>query len=187
MKNKFSSILIYLILWIAIVVCQILLLQGTSAENPTIFDHPSLYYSTIIVDVYLIVLFYLNYFFLAPFMFKRDLYKEYIFTAVAATIIGFVIPIICYSVFSWSMPNTATGRFPISSLGIVGPVFAISIGLAIRSVLEWAKLSSTDIEMKKTIREQDSKIARLEATIKELESKTKAKEDVVQVDADVVE
>lgn len=187
MKNKVSSILIYLILWITIVVCQILLIQGSSAQNPTIFDMPSLYYSTMIVDIYLIVLFYVNYLFLASFMFKRNLYKEYIFTAIAATIIGFIIPIICYSIFGWSIPNSNTDSFPISSLGIVGPVFAISIGLAIRSVLEWAKLSSSDIEMKKTIREQDAKIARLENIISELESKTKAKDDILQVDADIVE
>lgn len=180
MKDKFSSIVIYFVLWVAVVVCQILLFQFFSADNQTIFAQPSLYYSTIILDIYIILLFYLNYFFFAPFMFRRKFYKEYIFLAVTASIIGFVIPIIFYSLFSWSMPNSNDG-FPISFLGIVGPLFVISVGLAVRAVVEWAKLSTIDAEMRSTIAEQNAKIEELEAKIKDIDNiKNENTSDIVK-------
>lgn len=137
--NKSLSFLIYAGLWLLLVLAQTFLTSG-AGDAPSVFAAPDRYYSIWVVDLYLILLFYANYYILAPKMIRRRLFAPYIGLVGVAALIGFLIPIILYAAWQWSMPGVPVGTMPMSLVGIVGAIAAMSIGLAVRSVLEWIRL-----------------------------------------------
>ena len=106
----------------------------------SVFTNPRLYYSTWFTDLYLVVIFYLNYFLLAPRLMRRRLFQPYLWMTLAAALIGFIIPILCYSLWDLTMPGVAEGTVPVSSLGVIGVVAAMAIGLSVRGLYEWDSL-----------------------------------------------
>lgn len=137
--NKSLAVLIYSGIWILMVLVQTFV-TSSSGDVPSVFVNPELYYSTWALDVYLILLFYLNYYVLVPKMIRRRLFLPYLGMVVVASLVGFLLPIVLYVAWQWSMPGVPTGVTPMSSIGILGAIAAMSIGLAIRSILEWVRL-----------------------------------------------
>ena len=82
------------------------------------------------------MIFYLNYFLLAPRLMRRRLFQPYLWMTLAAALIGFIIPILCYSLWDLTMPGVAEGTVPVSSLGVIGVVAAMAIGLSVRGLYE---------------------------------------------------
>lgn len=144
--NKSLAFLIYSGIWLLLVLVQTFI-TSAMGDTPSVLMSPELYYSTWILDVYLIMLFYLNYYLIVPKMIRRRLFLPYFGVVVLASLVGFLLPIMLYVACQWTMPGTPVGIAPLSSVGVLGAVAAMSIGLAIRSVLEWVRLEKKLVEI----------------------------------------
>lgn len=151
--NRTISVSIYALLWFVLILLQTLVTSVQALDGESVFSRPELYYSTWLTDLYLVGLFYLNYYFLAPRMMRRRLYRPYLWMLLVVALIGFLIPLLCYAVWGLSMPGVVEGSAPLSSLGVVGAVAAITLGLAIRGLIEWDSLGQ---EVRALREERDS-------------------------------
>lgn len=171
--KKLSAVIVYFVLWLVAVIAQVLIL-GVSGTTPPIWSMPKMYYSILFLDVYLIVLFYINYFGLASYMVRKRLFKEYVFCVVVSALIGFVLPIGLFSAFGWSMPGVSQGSVPVSSLGPLGAVAVMAIGLAARALLEWVSLSSKIVLSEEKNKSLEKDLATFNTKVSELESELKS-------------
>ena len=142
--NRTISYALYAALWLILVILQTLLTPLLSPEEESVFTQPSLYYSTWLTDLYLVLIFYLNYYIFAPQLMRRRLFRSYLWLLVITALLGLMIPILCYSI--WGL-----NAVPISSLGVIGAVAVIMIGLAVRGLLEWDALGVENGELKEEI------------------------------------
>ena len=139
-SNRTISISVYASVWLVLILLQTLVTTVQGTAEMSVFSHPRLYFSTWLTDLYLVVVFYLNYFLFAPRLMRRRLFQPYLWVVLVAALIGFIIPILCYLVWGLSMPGLAEGSVPISSLGVIGVVAAMAIGLSVRGLYEWDSL-----------------------------------------------
>mgnify|MGYP000845726884 FL=1 len=151
--NRTISVSIYALLWFVLILLQTLVTSVQALDGESVFARPELYYSTWLTDLYLVGLFYLNYYFLAPRMMRRRLYRPYLWMLLVVALIGFLIPLLCYALWGLTMPGVVEGSAPLSSLGVVGAVAAIALGLAIRGLIEWDSLGQ---EVRALREERDS-------------------------------
>ena len=149
--DRTISYALYAALWLILVILQTLLTPLLSPEEVSVFTQPSLYYSTWPTDLYLIQIFYLNYHIFAPQLMRRRLFRSYLWLLVITALLGLMIPILCYSIWGLTMPGFAPNSVPISSLGVIGAVAVIMIGLAVRGLLEWDALGVENGELKAEI------------------------------------
>ena len=149
--DRTISYALYAALWLILVILQTLLTPLLSPEEVSVFTQPSLYYSTWLTDLYLVLIFYLNYYIFAPQLMRRRLFRSYLWLLVITALLGLMIPILCYSVWGLTMPGFAPNAVPISSLGVIGAVAVIMIGLAVRGLLEWDALGVENGELKEEI------------------------------------
>ncbi len=180
--NKIISFFVLLVMWLLLIILQTYTVSYQGAV-PNAFEAPELYYSTWLVDLYLIILFYLNYYLFAPMMIRRKLFHSYIYIIVTAMIVGFLIPIICFYTQHWSMPGVVTGQMPISLTGIVGALGVIAVGLALRSIKEWTKLEPQKKELKASvakIKELHGRIQELNTQVQEHQVETRTLEERIQ-------
>ena len=84
---------------------------------------------------------------------RRRLFQPYLWMTLAAALIGFIIPILCYSLWDLTMPGVAEGTVPVSSLGVIGVVAAMAIGLSVRGLYEWDSLG----QEVRTLKEEKTK------------------------------
>ena len=127
---------IYALVWIVLIILQTLVTTVQGTPEMSVFTNPRLYYSTWLTDLYLVVIFYLNYFVLAPRLMRRRLFQPYLWMALAAALIGFIIPILCYSLWDLTMPGVAEGTVPVSSLGVRGLYEWDSLGQEVHALKE---------------------------------------------------
>ena len=139
-SNRTISISVYASVWLVLILLQTLVTTMQGTEEMSVFSHPRLYISTWLTDLYLIVVFYLNYFLLAPRLMRRRLFQPYLWVVLVAALIGFIIPILCYLIWGLSMPGLAEDTVPLSSLGVIGVVAVMAIGLSVRGLYEWDNL-----------------------------------------------
>lgn len=139
-SNRTISISVYASVWLVLILLQTLVTTMQGTEEMSVFSHPRLYISTWLTDLYLIVVFYLNYFLLAPRLMRRRLFQPYLWVVLVAALIGFILPILCYLIWGLSMPGLAEGTVPLSSLGVIGVVAVMAIGLSVRGLYEWDSL-----------------------------------------------
>ena len=81
---------------------------------------------------------------------RQRLFRAYLWIVVVAALIGLLIPLLCYSIWELGMPGFAPGVAPVSSLGVVGAVAVISIGLCVRGLIEWNNLNQEVLELRKS-------------------------------------
>lgn len=141
MRPTTISFSVYALLWLVLIVLQTLTTSLQGPAEASVFTNPSLYYSTWLTDLYLILLFYLNYYVLAPQMMRKRLFRPYLWIVVVAALIGLLLPLLCYSLWGMTMPGFAPDTAPVSSLGVVGAVASIALGLCVRGLIEWSNLS----------------------------------------------
>lgn len=141
MRTTTISFSVYAILWLVLIILQTLTTSLQGSADSSVFHAPELYYSTWLTDLYLIFLFYLNYYILAPRMMHRRLFRPYLWIVLIAALVGLLLPLLCYALWGLTMPGFAPESAPISSLGVVGAVAAIAIGLCVRGLIEWSQLS----------------------------------------------
>ncbi len=171
-NKKISSALIYLAISALLVILQVSLI-GLYSGVDSIFRNLPLYYSLLVIDFYMIVLFFINYYIIAPYMIRRALYKQYALLSLFLGGLGFLLPILFYSIWAWSLPGLATDAIPFSEFAFIGPIAVMSIGLSIRAISEWAKMSDNDADQNKQIADQEKEIKAKALLIKELEAKLK--------------
>lgn len=141
MHRTTISFSVYALLWLVLIILQTLTTTLQGSAEASVFHAPALYYSTWLTDLYLIFLFYLNYYVLAPRMMRQRLFRPYLWIVLIAALVGLLIPLLCYALWGWTMPGFAVDSAPISSLGVVGAVASIAIGLCVRGLIEWSALS----------------------------------------------
>lgn len=144
--NKSLSVLIYALVWLVLVLVQSLFWAGNGPEA-AFWHTPQNYYSLWMVDLYLIVLFYVNYYGIAPSFIRRRMFTPYIWLSMVFAVIGLMIPVVLYYAYHWSLPGMAPDVVPYSSLGVLGVMAVMAIGLAIRGVSEWVRLEKENKAM----------------------------------------
>lgn len=166
--NKSLSFAVYTGVWLVLVLLQSFIISSSGTYEHSLWRAPHLYYSTWVVDLYLIILFYANYYIFAPKMIHRRLFRPYIWLVVLMALIGLILPIVCYGLWDWTMPGTPFDEMPVSSLGVVGAVAVMAIGLSIRSLLEWIKLDGERMGIDSQLSEAKTRITELETELKRL-------------------
>ena len=169
--TKSYSWLIYLIAWLVIVLIQSVLVGQSVTTAANFWEAPSYYLSTWLLDIFLILIFYLNYYYVAGHMMRRRHFGGYVAFVLIVAVVALFMPILCKALFGWRTPTHDLPFVTISWSGAIGAVTVITIGLAVRALLEWLKL-------KKLSTEQREELIKLRNEVTSL--KMQAKSDTVK-------
>ena len=150
-STKSYSWLIYLAAWLVIVLIQSILIGQSSTMAKSFFQAPSHYLSTWLLDIFLIAVFYLNYYYVAGHMMRRRHFGGYIAFVVIVAVVALFMPILCKALFGWRTPTQDLPFVTVSWSGAIGAVTVITIGLAVRALLEWLKLNKLTAEQREEL------------------------------------
>lgn len=150
-STKSYSWLIYLAAWLVIVLIQSILIGQSSTMAKSFVQAPSHYLSTWLLDIFLILIFYLNYYYVAGHMMRRRHFGGYIAFVVIVAVVALFMPILCKALFGWRTPTQDLPFVTISWSGAIGAVTVITIGLAVRALLEWLKLNKLSTEQREEL------------------------------------
>lgn len=115
------------------------------------WQEPSHYLSTWLLDIFLIAVFYLNYYYVAGHMMRRRHFGGYIAFVVIVAVVALFMPILCKALFGWRTPTQDLPFVTVSWSGAIGAVTVITIGLAVRALLEWLKLNKLTAEQREEL------------------------------------
>lgn len=148
---KSYSWLIYLIAWLVIVLIQSVLVGQSVTTAANFWEAPSYYLSTWLLDIFLILIFYLNYYYVAGHMMRRRHFGGYVAFVLIVAVVALFMPILCKALFGWRTPTHDLPFVTISWSGAIGAVTVITIGLAVRALLEWLKLNKLTAEQREEL------------------------------------
>ncbi len=92
-STKSYTWLIYLIAWLVIVLIQSILIGQSVTTAANFWEAPSYYLSTWLLDIFLILIFYLNYYYVAGHMMRRRHFGGYIAFVVIVAVVALFMPI----------------------------------------------------------------------------------------------
>lgn len=150
-STKSYTWLIYLAAWLVIVLIQSILIGQSSTMAKSFWQEPSHYLSTWLLDIFLIAIFYLNYYYVAGHMMRRRHFGGYIAFVVIVAVVALFMPILCKALFGWRTPTQDLPFVTVSWSGAIGAVTVITIGLAVRALLEWLKLNKLTAEQREEL------------------------------------
>ena len=150
-STKSYTWLIYLVAWLVIMLIQSILVGQSSTMAESLFQAPSHYLSTWLLDIFLIAIFYLNYDYVAGHMMRRRHFGGYIAFVVVVAVVALFMPILCKALFGWRTPTQDLPFVTVSWSGAIGAVTVITIGLAVRALLEWLKLNKLTAEQREEL------------------------------------
>lgn len=150
-STKSYTWLIYLVAWLVIILIQSILVGQSSTMAESLFQAPSHYLSTWLLDIFLIAIFYLNYYYVAGHMMRRRHFGGYIAFVVVVAVVALFMPILCKALFGWRTPTQDLPFVTVSWSGAIGAVTVITIGLAVRALLEWLKLNKLTAEQREEL------------------------------------
>ena len=150
-STKSYSWLIYLAAWLVIVLIQSIMIGQSSTMAKSFWQSPSHYLSTWLLDIFLIAIFYLNYYYVAGHMMRRRHFGGYIAFVVIVAVVALFMPILCKALFGWRTPTQDLPFVTVSWSGAIGAVTVITIGLAVRALLEWLKLNKLTAEQREEL------------------------------------
>ena len=150
-STKSYSWLIYLVAWLVIVLIQSILIGQSSTMAKSFWQEPSHYLSTWLLDIFLVAIFYLNYYYVAGHMMRRRHFGGYIAFVVIVAVVALFMPILCKALFGWRTPTQDLPFVTVSWSGAIGAVTVITIGLAVRAILEWLKLNKLTAEQREEL------------------------------------
>ena len=150
-STKSYTWLIYLIAWLVIVLIQSILIGQSVTTAANFWEAPSYYLSTWLLDIFLILIFYLNYYYVAGHMMRRRHFGGYVAFVVIVAVVALFMPILCKALFRWRTPTQDLPFVTISWSGAIGAVTVITIGLAVRALLEWLKLNKLSTEQREEL------------------------------------
>ena len=148
---KSYSWLIYLIAWLVIVLIQSVLVGQSVTTAANFWEAPSYYLSTWLLDIFLILIFYLNYYYVAGHMMRRRHFGGYVAFVLIVAVVALFMPILCKALFGWRTPTHDLPFVTVSWSGAIGAVTVITIGLAVRALLEWLKLNKLTAEQREEL------------------------------------
>ena len=102
---KSYSWLIYLIAWLVIVLIQSVLVGQSVTTAANFWEAPSYYLSTWLLDIFLILIFYLNYYYVAGHMMRRRHFGGYVAFVLIVAVVALFMPILCKALFGWRTPT----------------------------------------------------------------------------------
>lgn len=175
-STKSYTWLIYLAAWLVIMLIQSILEGQSSTMAKSLLQAPSHYLSTWLLDIFLIAIFYLNYYYVAGHMMRRRHFGGYIAFVVVVAVVALFMPILCKALFGWRTPTQDLPFVTVSWSGAIGAVSVIAIGLAVRALLEWLKLNKLTAEQ----REELIKL-RNEVTSHKMQAKSDAVKPITEV------
>lgn len=149
--TKSYSWLIYLIVWLVIVLIQSVLVGQSVTTAANFWEAPSYYLSTWLLDIFLILIFYLNYYYVAGHMMRRRHFGGYVAFVLIVAVVALFMPILCKALFGWRTPTHDLPFVTVSWSGAIGAVTVITIGLAVRALLEWLKLNKLTAEQREEL------------------------------------
>lgn len=150
-STKSYTWLIYLVAWLVIVLIQSILIGQSVTTAANFWEAPSYYLSTWLLDIFLILIFYLNYYYVAGHMMRRRHFGGYVAFVVIVAVVALFMPILCKALFGWRTPTQDLLFVTISWSGAIGAVTVITIGLAVRALLEWLKLNKLSTEQREEL------------------------------------
>lgn len=150
-STKSYTWLIYLAAWLVMVLIQSILIGQSSTMAKSFWQEPSHYLSTWLLDIFLIAIFYLNYYYVAGHMMRRRHFGGYIAFVVIVAVFALFMPILCKALFGWRTPTQDLPFVTVSWSGAIGAVTVITIGLAVRALLEWLKLNKLTAEQREEL------------------------------------
>ena len=150
-STKSYTWLIYLVAWLVIVLIQSILIGQSVTTAANFWEAPSYYLSTWLLDIFLILIFYLNYYYVAGHMMRRRHFGGYIAFVVIVAVVALFMPILCKALFGWRTPTQDLPFVTVSWSGAIGAVTVITIGLAVRALLEWLKLNKLTAEQREEL------------------------------------
>ena len=150
-STKSYSWLIYLAAWLVIVLIQSILIGQSSTMAKSFWQEPSHYLSTWLLDIFLVAIFYLNYYYVAGHMMRRRHFGGYIAFVVIVAVVALFMPILCKALFGWRTPTQDLPFVTVSWSGAIGAITVITIGLAVRALLEWLKLNKLTAEQREEL------------------------------------
>lgn len=150
-STKSYTWLIYLVAWLVIILIQSILVGQSSTMAESLFQAPSHYLSTWLLDIFLIAIFYLNYYYVAGHMMRRRHFGGYIAFVVVVAVVALFMPILCKALFGWRTPTQDLPFVTVSWSGAIGAITVITIGLAVRALLEWLKLNKLTAEQREEL------------------------------------
>lgn len=150
-STKSYTWLIYLVAWLVIILIQSILVGQSSTMAESLFQAPSHYLSTWLLDIFLIAIFYLNYYYVAGHMMRRRHFGGYVAFVVVVAVVALFMPILCKALFGWRTPTQDLPFVTVSWSGAIGAVTVITIGLAVRALLEWLKLNKLTAEQREEL------------------------------------
>lgn len=150
-STKSYTWLIYLAAWLVIVLIQSILIGQSSTMAKSFWQEPSHYLSTWLLDIFLIAVFYLNYYYVAGHMMRRRHFGGYIAFVVIVAVVALFMPILCKALFGWRTPTQDLPFVTVFWSGAIGAVTVITIGLAVRALLEWLKLNKLTAEQREEL------------------------------------
>lgn len=132
--------LIVVAVWFVLILVHSFMLGGTKAGHvPYFWDEPSRYYSTWFLDLFLIGVWYLNYYLLAPRLVRKNQFTTYGVIALLLMAVGLFLPLILFHIFGWGSPADAFD-VGFSAYGATTVLAFMALGLSIRSLKSWVKL-----------------------------------------------
>lgn len=168
--NRSLSPLIIALIWLLLCLAQSFMLAGSSPTTPNFWSDPKLYYSVWLVDLYLIILYYINYHFIAAAMIRAKQYLAYTLVVVLAMVVALLLPILFYHLWGWTIPTAAEGTTPLFAEAMVWALALMAIGLAFRSVKEWIRLSDLQKSNQQELNSQTERVKQLEMELSNLKA-----------------
>lgn len=135
--NKKRTCTIGLVLFAIVVLIQSIYLGSANEGNVPFWLFPSRYLSIWITDLYLVGLFFFNYFLLAPLFVRQRSWVAYLLSVALSVLLGMFLPILLAQLCEWGTPQEEPQRVGLSALGSLGALSVLAVGLAIRSLREW--------------------------------------------------
>lgn len=164
--RKTYSWLIYLIAWLVIVLIQSILIGQSATTAAHFWEAPLHYLSTWVLDLFLILAFYLNYYYVAGVMIRRRLFGGYVAFVLVVAVVALFMPVLCKALFDWRTPTQDLPFVTVSWSGAIGAVTVITIGLAVRALLEWLKLNKLTAEQREELIQLRNEVTSLKAQAK---------------------
>ena len=84
-------------------------------------------------------------------MMRRRHFGGYVAFVLIVAVVALFMPILCKALFGWRTPTHDLPFVTISWSGAIGAVTVITIGLAVRALLEWLKLNKLSTEQREEL------------------------------------
>lgn len=180
-QGRYISWIIYILIWPVLILLHSFFPGGGSDAIPFFWSSPKSYYSTWLLDVLLVVIWYLNYYGFAPLFIKKRMYGGYIVITIICMVVCAFLQKILFFTNGWETPTEAQNP-SISLFGAFAALAIMAVGLSVRGIRNWIKYEDKCKDLEKVCQNNELTITQLKTEIATLknEAEISAKEPVPQ-------